>query len=95
MCAKASFQRVWESFRCSLYGHKNYQLLNVHIITPQIPTFKVPNRFQESYSVKCFKVIKHLKSIQKAEAYLQPKRESMMQLFYEYTERLTIFAIDA
>ena len=86
MCAKASFQRVWESFRCSLYGHKNYQLLNFHIITP---------RFQDSYSVKCFKVIKHLKSIQKAEAYLQPKRESMMQLFYEYTERLTIFAIDA
>ena len=39
--------------------------------------------------------MKHLKSIQKAEAYLQPKRESMMQLFYEYTERLTIFAIDA
>ena len=29
----------------------------------------------------------------KAEAYLEPKRGSMMELFYEYIKRLTIFAI--
>ena len=41
--------------------HNNEQLLNVHIITPQIPTCKAPSRFQESYNVKYFKVIKRLK----------------------------------
>ena len=40
------------------------------------------NRFQESYNVKYFKEIKRL---QKAEAYLEPKQASMMELFYEYT----------
>ena len=49
---------------------------------------KVPyrnNRFQESYDVKYFKEIKHLKSLQKAEAYLEPKQASMMELFCRYT----------
>ena len=49
---------------------------------------KVPyrnNRFQESYDVKYFKEIKRLKSLQKAEAYLEPKEASMMELFCEYT----------
>ena len=40
---------------------------------------------QESYNVKYFKEIKRLKSVQKAEAYLEPKRASTMQVFCEYT----------
>ena len=39
------------------------------------------NRFQESYNVKYFKEIKRLKSPQKAEAYLEPKQASSMELF--------------
>ena len=42
------------------------------------------NRFQEPY-VKYFKEIKRLKSHQKAEAYLEPKRASTMELVLEYT----------
>ena len=38
---------------------------------------------------------KTLKSLLKAETYLEPKQESMMELFCEYTQRLTIFAIKA
>ena len=41
--------------------------------------------FQESYTVKYFKEIKRLKSLQKAEAYSEPKQASMMELFGEYT----------
>ena len=85
MSPTESFQRVWETLRCSIYYHKNEQLLNFHIITPQISTCKSLNRFQESYNVKYFKVIKRLKRLQKAEAYLEPKRASMMELFCEYT----------
>ena len=33
------------------------------------------------------------KGLQKAEAYLEPKRVSTMELFCEYISRLTIFAI--
>ena len=43
------------------------------------------NRFQGSYNVKYFKEIKRLKSLQKAEAYLEPKQVSTMELFCEYT----------
>ena len=43
------------------------------------------NRLQGSYNVKYFKEIKRLKSLQKAEAYLEPKQASMMEPFYEYT----------
>ena len=39
------------------------------------------NRFQERDNVKSFKEIKRLKSLQKEEAYLEPKRASMMELF--------------
>ena len=81
----ASFHRVWEALRWSICDRKNEQLLNFHIITPQIPTCKSPNRFQESYNVKYFKVIKRLKSRQKAEVYLKPKRASMMKFFREHT----------
>ena len=42
------------------------------------------NRFQGSYDIKYFKEIKHLKSLQKAEAYLEPKQASMMEFFCEY-----------
>ena len=38
------------------------------------------NRFQDSY-VKYFKEIKSLKSLQKVEAYLEPKQASTMELF--------------
>ena len=41
--------------------------------------------FDELKEVKYFKEITRLKSLQKAEAYLQPKRASMMELFSEYT----------
>ena len=58
--------------RCSIYNPKKEQLLNFYIIKPQIPISKAPNRFQESYKVKFFKVIKHLKILQKADAYLEP-----------------------
>ena len=51
------------------------------------------NRFQEPYNEKSFKEIKRLKSLQKAEAYLEPMRASTMKLFCEYTERLYILAI--
>ena len=39
--------------------------------------------------------MKRLKNLQKAEAYLEPKRASMMELFCEYISRLTIFATKA
>ena len=39
------------------------------------------NRLQESYNAKYFKEIKRWKSLQKAEAYLEPKRVSTMELF--------------
>ena len=45
--------------------------------------------------IKYFKETKLLKSLQKAEAYLEPKRASTMELLYEYTQRLTIFTITA
>ena len=36
---------------------------------------------------------KCLKSLQKAEGYLEPKQAFTTELFCEYTERLTTFAI--
>ena len=42
------------------------------------------NRFQESYNVKYFKEIKYLKSLQKAEVFLETKPISAMGLFCEY-----------
>ena len=42
---------------------------------------------------KYFQEIKRLKSLQKAEVFLEPKQASMVELFCEYTSRLTIFAI--
>ena len=42
-------------------------------------------QFLESYNVKYSKEIKRLKSLQKAEAYLELKQVSMMELFWEYT----------
>ena len=46
---------------------------------------EVKQQIQESYNVKYFKVTKRLKSLQKTEAYLGPKRASVMELFCEYT----------
>ena len=43
------------------------------------------NKFQESYNVQYLKEIKRLKSLQKAEVYLEPKRASTVELFCEYT----------
>ena len=42
------------------------------------------NKFPESY-VKYFKEIERLKSLQKAEAYLEPKLASAMEHFCEHT----------
>ena len=39
---------------------------------------------QESHNVKYFKEIKRSKSLQKAEAYLEPKPAVTMDLFCEY-----------
>ena len=40
--------------------------------------------------------MKSLRSLKvKAEAYLESKQAAMMGLFYEYSQRLTIFAIKA
>ena len=79
------FSKCLGNLRCSINDHKNEQLLNFHIITPQIRTCKAPNRFQGSYNVKYFKAMKRLKSLQIVEAYLKPKQASMMKLFCEYT----------
>ena len=54
--------------------------------------------FDELKEVKYFQEIKDFKSFikclqVKAEAYLEPKAASMMELFCEYNYRLTIFAI--
>ena len=50
----------------------------------------------EPYNVKYFKEVKRLKSLYlKAETYLEPKGVSTMELFCEYTSRLTIFAMKA
>ena len=43
------------------------------------------NRLQESHDTKYFKEIKRLKNLRKAEAYLEPKQASMMELLCEYT----------
>ena len=43
------------------------------------------NRFQEPYNEKSFIKIKRLKSLQKAEVYLEPMQASTMELFCEYT----------
>ena len=52
----------------------------------EIKYFKEITDFKnESYNVKYFKEIKRLKSLQKAEAYLEPKRISAMELFGKYT----------
>ena len=51
------------------------------------------NRFQEPYNVKYVWEIKSLKCLQRADAYLEAKRASTMELFCEYTKWLTTFAI--
>ena len=44
------------------------------------------NKFQESYNVQQYKEIKRLKSLQvKADAYLEPKQASTMEIFRENT----------
>ena len=45
---------------------------------------EVKYRFHESYDVKYFQEIKRLKSLQKAEVYLETKQTSMMELYCEY-----------
>ena len=51
-------------------------------------TANFKSRIVTSYDVKYFKEIKRLKSLRKAEAYLEPKRASTMELFCEYTDDL-------
>ena len=50
----------------------------------EVKHFKEITDFQESYNVKQFKEIKSLKSLQKAQAYLESKRASTMELFCKY-----------
>ena len=45
---------------------------------------KKNKRFQEPFNVKYFKEIKRLKSLQKAEVYLEPEIASTMELFCEH-----------
>ena len=82
MSPTASLQRVWESLRSSIYEHKNKQLLNFHIIAPQILTSRAPNRFQESYNVKYFKVIRVFKKQRRIQ---NPSEHLLMELFCNYT----------
>ena len=39
------FQRFWETMRCSIHDFWNVQLLDFHIVTPQIPSRKAPEVF--------------------------------------------------
>ena len=71
------------------------QCLRACLMIKRSKVLKRSNRFQECYYVKYLKGIQRLKSLLKAEAYLKPKQESWMELFCEYTQRLTIFAIKA
>ena len=41
------FQRFSKTMRCSIYEFKNAQLLHFHILTQQIPIWKVPEPFLE------------------------------------------------
>ena len=77
----ASFQRIWEVLRCSIYDHRNEKLLRLHIIIPHILTCKARNRFQGSFNVKYFKVKERLESLLKVEAYLEPKPASIKSSF--------------
>ena len=60
---------------------------------------KEVNSFKEKTGFKNFilenTLMNRLKSLRKEEAYLEPKRASTMELFYEYTGQLPIFAIRA
>ena len=51
----------------------------------EVKLFNEINKFKEYYNVKFFQEIKLLKSLQKAEAYFEPKQASMMGIFCEYT----------
>ena len=55
--------------------------MNEKKYSPKITDFK--SLIVTSYNVKYFKEIKHLRSLRKNKAYLEPKRVSMMELFYE------------
>ena len=57
--------------------------------------FKEINRFQKSYNLKYLKEIKRLKSPQKAEAYLEPKKASTMELFMNILKGLLSCAMKA
>ena len=48
------------------------------------------DELKESYNGNYFKVIRRLKSLQKAEAYLELKRASIMELLREYRNRSCI-----
>ena len=63
----------------------NLQMLELTHLLKEVQYFKKNNRFQEFSNGKYFKEIKHLKSLQKEEVYLGPKRASIMELFCEYT----------
>ena len=61
----------------------------MHVITHQIPTCKNPNRFQKSFNVNYFKETERLKGLQKAEAYLELKWATMMELICVFVNILS------
>ena len=63
MSPTALFQRVWETLRCCIYDHKNEQLPNFHIITPQIPTCKAPKLFLVWLSIQCHSASKKVANV--------------------------------
>ena len=56
---------------------------------------ELANCFKEITNLKSLNEGKRLKSVQKATTYLEPQQASTIKLFYEYTYRLIIFAINA
>ena len=61
----ASFQRVWETSRCYIYDHRNEQLPNFRIITPQIANCKAPKLFLVCLSVQCHGASKKVANVKK------------------------------
>ena len=65
MSPTASFQRVYETLRCYISDHKNEQLPNFHIITPQIPKCKAPKLSLVWLSIQCHGASKKVANVKK------------------------------
>ena len=58
------------------------------IQSKEVKYFKKNNRFQEPYNVKYFKEMKRLKSLQKAETYLEGRKHLRWSFFVNILNRL-------